>query len=67
MRAAAAQPLHLRTGLAPLDAALFGGLPAGSVTEARRAWLLSGWLGWVAGMHRRQWLTAAGLGACRPH
>lgn len=33
LRAAAAQPLHLRTSLPPLDEALFGGLPAGSVTE----------------------------------
>lgn len=33
LRAAAAQPLHLRTSLPLLDEALFGGLPAGSVTE----------------------------------
>lgn len=33
LRAAAAKPLHLRTSLGPLDAALLGGLPAGSVTE----------------------------------
>ncbi|KAL4424690.1 hypothetical protein ABPG77_004497 [Micractinium sp. CCAP 211/92] len=33
LRAAAAQPLHLCTSLPPLDDALFGGLPAGSVTE----------------------------------
>ncbi|KAI7845396.1 hypothetical protein COHA_001101 [Chlorella ohadii] len=33
LRAAATKPLHLRTGLGPLDAALLGGLPAGSVTE----------------------------------
>ena len=46
MRAAAAQPLHLRTGLAPLDEALFGGLPAGSVTEARAALQGAGPAGW---------------------
>ena len=33
LTAAAARPAHLRTSLAPLDEALFGGLPAGSVTE----------------------------------
>lgn len=44
MRAAAAQPLHLRSGLSPLDEALFGGVPAGSVTEARvRPALLCRW------------------------
>lgn len=36
MRAAAGQPLHLRTSLPPLDEALGGGLPAGSVTEVGR-------------------------------
>lgn len=35
LRAAAAKPLHLRTSLGPLDAALLGGLPAGSVNEVR--------------------------------
>jgi hypothetical protein len=33
LTAAAGRPTHLRTSLAPLDEALFGGLPAGSVTE----------------------------------
>ena len=33
LTAAAARPTHLRTSLSPLDEALFGGLPAGSVTE----------------------------------
>lgn len=37
LREAAAKPLHLRTSLAPLDAVLLGGLPAGSVTEVRAA------------------------------
>lgn len=37
LRRAAAQPMHLRTALPPLDEALFGGLPAGSITEARQA------------------------------
>ncbi len=35
LRAAAGAPLHLRTSLTPLDEALYGGIPAGSVTEVR--------------------------------
>lgn len=41
LRAAAAKPLHLRTGLGPLDSALLGGLPAGSVTEVGAPALLA--------------------------
>lgn len=39
LQAAAGRPLHLRTSLPPLDDALFGGIPAGSVTEVcGRGW-----------------------------
>lgn len=37
LRAAVATPLHLRTSLPPLDTALSGGLPAGSITEVGAA------------------------------
>ena len=42
LRGAAGAPLHLRTSLAPLDAALYGGIPAGSVTEVGPPRLLGG-------------------------
>jgi RAD51-like protein 1 len=35
LQAAAGRPMHLRTSLVQLDAALCGGIPTGSVTEVR--------------------------------